>query len=164
MMNRKLRHVLLVGAMVSGCAWGADVPGIKDLPDIKEGLWASSTTMPGSAGKTMHTTMCTSNAVSRKTYEDTHKDADRPCKAVHTEHVGSVYTEEMACNFSGKVTHSKSVTTMMGNTGIHIEMRDADDKVSNTIDMKWVGPCPAGMKLGDVAGPDGKVMMNLMTP
>jgi hypothetical protein len=164
MMNRKMRHVLLAGAIVSGYACGADLPGIKDLPDIKEGLWASSTTMPGSADKTMHTTMCTSNAVSRKMYEDIHKDADRPCKPVHSDRVGSVITQSIECNFNGRVTHSTSVTTMSGNTGMHIEMRDADNKVSNTIDMKWVGACPAGMKLGDVTGPDGKVMMNVMAP
>jgi hypothetical protein len=163
-MTRNTRLLLLAGAMVSGYACGADLPGIKDIPDIKEGLWTSSATMPGSGDRTMHTSMCTSNAVSRKTYEDTHKDVDRPCKPVHSEHVGSVFTEEMECNFSGKVTHSKSVTTMTGNTGIHIEMRDADNKVTNVIDMKWVSACPAGMKLGDVAGPDGKVMMNLLTP
>jgi hypothetical protein len=30
--------------------------------------------------------------------------------------------------------------------------------------MKWVGACPAGMKQGDVTGPDGKVMMNALAP
>jgi hypothetical protein len=32
------------------------------------------------------------------------------------------------------------------------------------IDAKWLGACPANMKLGDVAGPDGKVMMNALNP
>jgi hypothetical protein len=163
-MNEKLRLGLLVGAIAAGRALAAEQPGINDIPDMKEGLWASSTMMPGSMDKPMHTTMCTSNAVSRKMYEDTHKNATSPCKQIHSERQGPVTTQEMECNFSGKVTRSKSVTTVTGNTAIHVETRKADNTVESVIDMKWVGACPAGMKLGDVTGPDGKVMMNAMTP
>ena len=163
-MHQKLRLGLLVGAIAAGCALGADQPGIKDIPDMKEGLWESSTMMPGAMDKPMHTTMCTSNAVSRKMYEDSHKNANPPCKEIHSERQGSVITQEMECNFSGKVTHSKSITTLTGNTAMHLETRKADNTVESVIDMKWVGACPAGMKLGDVTGPDGKVMMNAMSP
>jgi hypothetical protein len=163
-MTNKMRLGLFVGAIAAGCALGADQPGINDLPDMKEGLWESSTMMPGTMDKPMHTTMCTSNAVSRKMYEDSHKNANRPCKGIHYERQGSVITEEIECNFSGKVTRSKSVTTLTGNTAMHLETRKADNTVESVIDMKWVGACPAGMKLGDVTGPDGKVMMNAMSP
>ena len=53
-----MRLELLVGAIATGYALGADQPGIKDLPDVKEGLWESNTMMPGSMDKPMHTTMC----------------------------------------------------------------------------------------------------------
>jgi hypothetical protein len=53
---------------------------------------------------------------------------------------------------------------LTGNTGMRLETRKADNSVESAIEMKWVGACPAGMKLGDVAGPDGKVMMNAMAP
>ncbi len=131
---------------------------------MKEGLWDSTTMMPGVMAKPMHTTMCTSNAVNRKMYEDSHKDGISSCKQLQSDRQGSVITQEVECTFSGKVTRSKSVTTLSGNTGIHVEMRKADNSVESVIDMKWVGACPAGMKLGDVTGPDGKVMMNAMTP
>ena len=163
-MNTKMRLGFLVGAIAAGCALGADQPGIKDLPDVKEGLWASSTMMPGTMDKPMHTTMCTSNAVNRKIYEDTHKRKNSLCKEIHSERHGSVITQEIECNFSGKVTRSKSVTTLTGNTAVRVETRKADNTLESVIDTKWVGACPAGMKLGDVTGPDGKVMMNAMTP
>jgi hypothetical protein len=163
-MNKKLRLGLLVGAIAAGCALGADQPGIKHLPDMKEGLWESSTMMPGAMDKPMHTTMCTSNAVNRKMYEDSHKSANSSCKEIHSERQGSVITQEIECNFSGKVTRSKSVTKLTGNTEMHLETRKDDNTVESVIDMKWVGACPAGMKLGDVTGPDGKVMMNAMSP
>jgi hypothetical protein len=163
-MNKKMRLGLLVGAIAARCALGADQPGIKDIPDMKAGLWESSTMMPASMAKPMHTTMCTNNAVNRKMYEDSHKGADSPCKNISSERQGSVITQEVECKFSGKVTRSKSITTLAGNTEIRVEMRKADNTVESTIDMKWVGACPVGMKLGDVTGPDGKVMMNALSP
>jgi hypothetical protein len=164
LMSKTMRLVLVVGALSAGCALGADQPGINDIPDVKEGLWESSTMMPGAMDKPMHTTMCTSNAVNRKMYEDTHKNKDSVCKQIHTERHGSVITQEIECNFSGKVTRSTSVTTLSGNTGMRLETRKADNTVESVIEMKWVGACPVGMKLGDVTGPDGKVMMNAMDP
>ena len=163
-MNSQIRLGVLVGAIAAGCAFGADQPGINDIPDVKEGLWASITTTPGALDKPMRTTMCTSNAVNRKMYADTHKNGDTPCKQIHMERHGSVITQEVECNFSGKVTRSMSVTTLTGNVGMRVEMRKADNTVESVMDMKWVGACPTGMKLGDVAGPDGKVMMNALTP
>jgi hypothetical protein len=47
---------------------------------------------------------------------------------------------------------------------MHLETRKEDNTVETSIDMKWAGACPASMKLGDVTGPDGKVMFNAMTP
>jgi hypothetical protein len=163
-MNKNMRLGFFIGAITAGYALAGDQPGLKDLPDVKEGLWESSTMMPGTMDKPMHTTMCTSNAVNRKVYEDSHKSTKRPCKEIHSERHGSVITEEIECNFSGKVTRSTSVTTLTGNTGIRLETRKADNTVESVVDMKWVGACPAGMKLGDVTGPDGKVMYNAMTP
>jgi hypothetical protein len=158
-----VRLGLLIGAIAATFPVAADQPSIKDVPDVKEGLWDSSTMMPGSMDKPMHTTMCLSNAVNRKIYEDTHKIRSQ-CKEIHSERLGSVITQEVECNFSGKVTRTKSVTTLTGNTGIRVETRKADNTVETAIDMKWVGACPAGMKLGDITGPDGKVLYNALTP
>lgn len=163
-MNNGRRLGILLGTIAAGWALGADQPGINDLPDIREGLWESSTMMHGSMDKPMHTTMCTSNAVNRKMYEDTHKNPNRACKEIHLERHGSVITEDIECNFSGKVTHSKTITTLTGNTAMRLETRKDDGTVETVIDMKWVGACPAGMKQGDVTGPDGKVMMNALAP
>src|ERR1700722_6113059 len=137
-MNKRLQLGVLVGVIAAACALAADPPGIKDLPDRKEGLWDSPTMMPGVMPKPMHTTMCTSNAVNRKMYEDSHKSVDRVCKQVHSERSGSVITQDIECNFSGKMTHSKSVTTVTGNTAMKIETRKADNSVESVIEMKWV--------------------------
>lgn len=162
--KNQIRLGILVGAIAAGVASAGDLPGIKDLPDVKEGLWESSTFMAGATQKPMLTKMCTSNAVTRKVYQDTHGNPNAPCKEVHAERHDSVYISETECNFSGKITHSKSVMTVTGNTGYRLEMRKADNTVETVIESKWVGVCPVGMKLGDVIGPDGKVMMNALSP
>jgi hypothetical protein len=163
-MSKNWQTAILIGAAALGFAHAGDLAGIKDLPDVKEGLWESSTMMPGAMDKPVRSTMCNSNAVSRKMFEDTHRSADRPCKEIRTERSGSVITSETECNFNGTVTRSKAVTKLTGNTGIHLEVYKADNTIESVIDMKWVGACPAGMKLGDVTGPDGKVMFNAMAP
>ncbi len=163
-MNRKISGSLGLFAFVAVSALAADVPGLKDIPDMKEGLWVTSTMMPGTMDKPMQTTSCTSNAVNRKMYEDTHRNNDGVCKPGDSQRVGSVITQDTVCNFGGKPVHSKSVTTVTGNTAMHIETHNADGKVDAIIDTKWVSACPAGMKLGDVMGPDGKLMMNVLSP
>lgn len=159
-MNKKMGLSLFVGSIAVSCTLAADQPGVNDIPDVKEGLWESSTTMYGATDKPMHTTMCTSNAVSRKMYEDTHKNSR--CKTVNSERRGSVITQDVECNFDGKLERSKHITKLTGNTAVHLETRKEDGTVKTVIDMKWVGACPAGMKLGDVTGPDGKVLYNAL--
>ena len=161
-MTRSAWIGLLAGTVACGVALAGDLPGIRDIPDTKEGLWAGSTMMPGVMDKPMRSTMCTSNEVNRKVYEDTHQQTNAACKEIHHDRSGSVITSETECNRNGKVSRSKAVVTLTGNTGIHTELRKADGSVESVIDMKWVGACPAGMKLGDVTGPDGKVMFNSM--
>jgi Protein of unknown function (DUF3617) len=160
-MNKKMSLSLFVASIAASFTLAADQPGINDIPDVKEGLWESSTMMGGATEKPVRTTMCTSNAVSRKMYEDTHKNSR--CKTINSERHGSVITSEVECNFNGKVQRSKHVTKLTGNTEVHLETRAEDGTVKTVIDMKWVGACPAGMKLGDVTGPDGKVLYNALS-
>jgi len=155
---------LCLGTLLAYHGAIGDTPGVDDIPDVKEGLWESNTQMPGTNGKAIHSTMCTSNLVNRKLYEQTHKNPNRPCKVLHYERSGAVLTSETECTFGGKPTRTKSVTTLSGNTAYRLETRKPDGTIETVIESKWVSACPAGMKLGDVTGPDGKVMMNMLTP
>jgi hypothetical protein len=163
-MKWNMNTAIVVGAILAGLSQALDAQGIKDLPDTKEGLWESSTMMTGATDKPVRTAMCTSNVVSRKVYEDMHNNTKSPCKEIHSERHDSMIVTESECNFSGKVTRSKTTMTLTGNTGYRLEVRKADNTIETVIESKWVGACPAGMKLGDVTGPDGKVMMNVLNP
>lgn len=124
-----------------------------ELPDLKAGLWESRTSM--GATKNSMSTMCMDNATYKKMSDDQEKNPNRPCKVLHSEHSGSTISSEVECKFGDKVSRSKTVMTLSGNTGYHSETRSSDNSVAMVIDSKYTGACPAGMKLGDVTGPQG---------
>jgi hypothetical protein len=54
--------------------------------------------------------------------------------------------------------HSSFAYTYQGDTASHTEMHTNDGKSETvtTMDAKYLGSCPAGMKPGDAVMPDGK--------
>jgi hypothetical protein len=132
-----------------------------DLPDLKAGLWESFTSVRKGVAP-MRSTMCMDSTVYKRLDEKFRKDPQRPCKRTSQEHIGSTFTLTAVCNFHGKPTQSKTVMIMSGNTAYHSEVHSEDQSVGVVIDAKYVGACPAGMKLGDMTGPDGKVMANIL--
>ena len=131
------------------------------LPDIKAGLWEARTTM--GATKDIMSASCMDNSVYKKMSEDMEKDPNVPCKVLQRERNGSTYLSEVECKFGNTVSRSKTFITYSGNTAYHSETRDSNNKVSVVIDSKYAGACPAGMKLGDVTGPNG-LKINMMKP
>jgi hypothetical protein len=124
-----------------------------EYPDIKPGLWSSSQTssnaqMPPQGGK-----MCTNNDVA-KAFADMAKNPNRPCKVLSHSHTGSTFTSETECNFGGTIKHNKSVMVATGDTAIHTEVQ-SDDGTSITLDMKYLGACPADMVPGDFVSNNG---------
>jgi hypothetical protein len=133
-----------------------------DYPNIKEGLW-TTTTILGDAKRPPQTgSICNSTAVMQSVI-DAHKKSDQPCKIVSQSHSGSVYTEQTECNIGGQVRKSTSVTTFTGDTAVHTEMHQADGTVTVTSDSKYVGACPVGMVPGDYVGADG-MKFNILHP
>jgi hypothetical protein len=146
------------------CATGlvATAAQAVDLPDMKAGLWESSTTMEKGA-KPVHSTMCMDKSVYKHLEEQQERNPNRLCKSIASQHSGAVYTSTTQCQFPNrKPSVSTTVMTMSGDTGYHTELRGENQAIEMVIDAKYVGACPAGMSLGDVTGPDGKVMFNVL--
>jgi hypothetical protein len=153
-----MKSPLLLGMMAAACI--AAVAQAGDYPNIKQGLWSTTTVIAGS--KQPSGTMCNSTEVMQSVI-DAHKKSDAPCKIISLSHNGSVYTEQTECNFGGKVKKSTSVTTFTGDTLVHTELHEADGTVTLTSDSKYVGACPAGMVPGDFVGADG-MKLNILHP
>jgi hypothetical protein len=150
----------LLGIM--SCACIAAVTHAGDYPNIKAGLWSTTTTMSDAKRAPQAGTMCNSTAVMQSVI-DAHKKTDQPCKIVSLSHSGPVYTEQTECNFGGQVRKSTSVTTFTGDSAVHTEIHQADGTVTVTSDSKYVGVCPAGMVPGDFVGADG-MKFNILHP
>jgi hypothetical protein len=150
----------LLGMIAAACLAAAAHAG--DYPNIREGLWTTTTTMSDAKRPPQTGNMCNSTAVMQSVI-DAHKKSDQPCKIVSLSHNGSVYTEQTECTFGGQVRKSTSVTTFTGDTAVHTEMHQADGTVTVTSDSKYVGACPAGMVPGDYVGADG-MKFNILHP
>lgn len=155
-----MKMSLLLGMLCSGCL--AAVAHAGDYPNIREGLWSTTTTMADAKQPPQTGTMCNSTAVMQSVI-DAHKKGDQPCKITAMSHVGSVYTEQTECSIGGQVRKSTSVTTFTGDTLVHTEIHHADGAVTVTSDSKYVGACPAGMIPGDYVGADG-MKFNILHP
>ena len=150
----------LLGMMSATCIAAAAHAG--DYPNIKEGLWTTTTTMSDAKRPPQTGSMCNSTAIMQGVI-DMHKKSDQPCKIINLSHSGSVYTEQTECNFGGQVRKSTSVTTFRGDTAVHTEIHQADGTVTVTSDSKYLGACPAGMVPGDFVGADG-MKVNILHP
>jgi len=149
-----------LGMIAAACLATAAHAG--DYPNIREGLWTTTTTMADAKRPPQTGSMCNSTAVMQSVI-DAHKKSDQPCKIVSLNHSGPVYTEQTECTFAGQVRKSTSVTTFTGDTAVHTEMHQADGSVTVTSDSKYVGACPAGMVPGDYVGADG-MKFNILHP
>jgi hypothetical protein len=127
-----------------------------DVPDVKTGLWSTTTTtgVPNAPRQTV--TMCTSTALLQTVFDRHLKDPKQPCKQTSVSHNGATTTEQNECKFGDTVTKSKVITVTSGNTAVHTEIHQEGTSAVTVSESKYVGACPAGMQLGDYVGPDGR--------
>jgi hypothetical protein len=156
-----MRISLLLGMM--SCACGAAAVQAGDYPNIRQGLWSTTTTMSDAKRPPQSGTMCNSTAIMQSVIDAHKKSTDQPCKITSMTHSGNVYTEQTECNFGGQVRKSTSVTTFTGDTLVHTEIHQADGTVTVTSDSKYVGACPTGMVPGDFVGASG-MKFNILHP
>jgi len=136
------------------CVSGAALAG--DVPDVKTGLW-STTTNTGEPNTPRQTvTMCTSTALLQTVFDQHLKDPKQPCKQTGVSHNGATTTEQTECKFGDTVTRSKVITVATGDTAVHTEIHEEGKSTVTVSESRYVGACPPGMQLGDFVGPDGK--------
>jgi hypothetical protein len=143
--------------MSSGAACAADVP------DIKAGLWATTTTSGDAQLPAVTASLCSSTALLQTLVDQRLKGPNHPCKRISILHSGTTITEQSECKFGDTVTKSNSVTVVTGNIAVHTEIRQEGSYGIIVSDSKYVGPCPAGMQLGDFVADNG-MKANILHP
>jgi hypothetical protein len=131
-------------------------------PPMKDGLWETHSTQT-QQGKTVIDTsvkMCQSKELTKSLQsngEELRKKNE--CTSTVTQPSPNTYVEESRCSKgpnAGSVT--KIIYTYQGDTASHTEMHMSAGKSETvmTMDAKYLGSCPAGMKPGDAVMADGK--------
>lgn len=134
-----------------------------DVPDIKAGLWATTTTRGDAQLPSVTASMCSSTALLQTLVDQRLKGPNHPCKRIKVTHSGTTITELAECKFGDTVTKSKSVTVVTGNTAVHTEIHQEGNSSVIVSDSKYVGACPAGMQLGDFVADNG-MKANILHP
>jgi hypothetical protein len=145
------------------CVFLAGVALAGDVPEVKAGLWSTTTTNGDPKSPAQTGTMCTSTALLQTIFEQRFKGANPPCKRSQVERNGATITEQNECSFGDTVTKTKVVTVITGDTAVHTEIHEQGKSTVIISDSKFVGACPVGMQLGDFVGPNG-MKFNVLHP
>ena len=148
-MNYPVLSGICLCALLGGVAYAADVP------DIKAGLWSTATKTSDAKNPAVTVSMCSSTALLQTLVDQRLKGPNHPCKQLSVTHSGTTITEQAECKFDDTVIKSTSVTVVTGNTAVHTEIRREGDSAVIVSDSKYIGDCPAGMKLGDYVADNG---------
>ena len=150
-----------------GCALllSAAIAHAIDFPMMKPGLWESQVTRDGAPSKAGPAKMCMDAAVQKEMMDMGMGTMKEMCSKNDIRRDGNRVYGNAECKFGESTMKSSSVTTFKSDVAYRTEVKATYDppmmgKSSGTtvIDAKWAGPCPAGMKAGDVTLPNGRTV------
>jgi Protein of unknown function (DUF3617) len=127
-----------------------------ELPPRKAGLWEMTTT---SNGRTMPIKQCLDAATDQAMQENAGLTPERSCSKRDVQKSGDTTTVDSVCTIAGKTLTHHMVITGSFDSGYTMTMTSQGDGIpaarTMTIAAKWVGPCAADQKPGDMIMPNG---------
>jgi hypothetical protein len=147
------------GAVVLVIAAGLAPAAAADLPDRKPGLWEITT---GAGGHTVKVQQCidaaTDHAMQTRAGTVPHGD----CSKRDVQKSTNTTTIDTVCNVAGKNRSSHIVITGSFDSEYSMTVTShADgepDRPAVTVSAKWLGPCAADQRPGDMIMPNGMKM------
>ena len=133
----------------------------QDMPPMKPGLWESTTSVNvgGVAKSGPKATICVNAAVQKLMLANSQR-VGALCDKNTTRRDGNQYIAESECSANGSTLKSKSVATFTGDTAFRVDSSSTVTQppsstggisTSSAIqEARYVGPCPAGMRPGDI--------------
>ncbi len=134
----------------------------QNFPKIKAGLWENSVLSDGATSKKagaepITSTMCIDDTVMEQMMKMGQGMSQKMCSKNTTQVSGNKMTGSVECKMGGSTITSTSTTTFNSDTSYRTESKSVytpplygmkeNTTVSNA---KYVGPCKAGMKPGDI--------------
>jgi hypothetical protein len=156
--------IVVVGFAVSP----ALAASFEDLPKRKPGLWEVTVNTGDSQRPPVTNRMCLDPATDAALIKFGMGSANQICSKQDMSISGNVATIDAVCKIgtSQQITHS--TITYTGNTAYKTQVKARFDppflgktESSTSTEARWVGPCPADMKPGDmVVGNGVKINLN----
>jgi hypothetical protein len=166
------RHLILVAILLAAVAIAAPALAV-DLPTRKAGLWEM--TMDFHNARLPHQTMkqCTDAASDRLMNMNFAGSNEQACSKKDIAPSNGGYVIDSVCTFGTMATTSHAVVTGSFDSAYTVDVTStrkggpsapgmaANGQSHMTITAKWVGPCAAGQRPGDVTMSNG-VTMNVI--
>jgi hypothetical protein len=128
-----------------------------DFPARRAGLWSVTINMESAKLPASTNKMCIDAASDAKLMKLGLASKEADCTSMNITGSGNVRTVDSVCHFNGGTQKNHVVMTYAGDSAYHMDMRSqfsppiSGHKDSHIVqDAKWTGPCPAGMKPGDM--------------
>ena len=164
-----MRHGPVVLALILLSASSAFA---QDLPTRKSGLWEMKMVFEGRQIPPQQMRQCTDQSTDKLMHANFGGAAQDVCPDRKIERSGNTMTVDATCRFGGgaMTTQSHSVITGSFDSGYTVKVTSkkiggppvpgasADGETQMTIEAKYLGPCEAGQKPGDIIMANGMKM------
>lgn len=135
----------------------ASLASAGDAPARKSGLWEITNSMAGPQPMTTTLQQCVDEKTDKLTEQGGPREAKQSCSKNEISHSGGKVIADSVCKFDGTTatTHAEFSGDFTSNYRGDIRTTYAPPmhgrkESQMTITAKWLGPCKAGMKPGDV--------------
>ena len=162
--------------LIASLAAVVAVPAMAQIapPARKPGYWEQTMTMAGPKGMTMKSQFCTDANVEKSISAFGQSASASACSKNVIRKTPTGYAFESTCKTGNTVSNSSGTAVGDFSKGYTINMvskmtpppAPGMGETKMTIAAKWLGPCPAGRKPGDMVMPGGMVvnMANMGRP
>ncbi len=141
---------------------GAAPASAAELPPRKAGLWEMKTTV--SSGHLVSMQQCVDAKTDEAMQANTAANAQRDCSKRDVQKSGNTITIDSVCTMAGKPRTAHTVITGSFDSSYNMAITSqSEGQPTHTVSVeaKWLGPCPADQKPGDIIMPNG-VKMNVL--
>jgi hypothetical protein len=152
---KRLASVLLLVLMCAAPALAAS-----DFPARKAGLWQITTNTPTGQAITMK--QCVDAQTDQAMQARFGSAPQRSCSKRDVQKSGDTTTVDSVCTIAGKTMTNHMVITGSFDSGYTMTMTMQTQGLpaprTMTMTAKWLGPCAAGQRPGDMIMPNGRTM------
>jgi hypothetical protein len=131
-----------------------------DFPTRKAGLWQVSTTTAN--GRAISVQQCVDAQTDQAMQSRFASTPQRSCSKRNVQRSGDTITIDTVCTIGGQTRSSHMVVTGSFDSNYTMTMTSQVQGLpaprTTTTTAKWLGPCAAGQKPGDMIMPNGKTM------